>query len=116
MALIRGKKITFDKVVGTYSKDEFAKLCNSLPVFKELPIKERNLKIKEAYGNLKGNVKQVSKPELGSDLHSNNVKSDGGDIRAESGADDGGENIEGKEDKTEVLDKKLRKPKKETKL
>ena len=109
VVFIRGKKINFDKVIGTYSKDEFTKLCNSLPVFQELPIKERNDKIKEAYGNFKGNVKQSKKPKSRLDLHSNDVKSNRGDIGAESGTDDGGQDIRGEEDKAKVRIKKLRK-------
>ena len=112
---IRGQKHTFGDSIKSLSFDEFKKHCAGLRIFTQLPIKERNLKIKEAYGNLKGNVKQVSEPESGSDLHSNNVESNTGDIGAEQRSDVGGKDIGGKEDKAEVLDKKLRKPKKETK-
>jgi hypothetical protein len=112
---IRGSKHTFGDGVKSLKFNEFKEHCEGLRIFAQLPIKERNDKIKEAYGNLTGNVKQVSKPESGSDLHSDNVESNTGDIGAESGTNVGRENIRGKEDNAKVQKQTLRKPKKETK-
>jgi len=111
---IRGQKHTFGEPVKSLSYDEFKKHCQGLKIFEQLPIKERNLKIKEAYGDLTGNAKKIPKSKPGSDLHSNDVESNGGDIGSEQIADVGGKDLKGKEDKAEVRDKKLRKPKEET--
>lgn len=113
---IRGKSHTFNmNVIGKMNDKEFKEHCLELPIFIQLPVKERNAKIKEVYGEYFGNAKKSRKSKSGSDIHGNDVESDGGDIGAEQSADDGGKDIEGQEDKTEVLDKKLRSEEKKVK-
>jgi hypothetical protein len=113
--IIRGSKHTFGDSVRSLGFDDFKKHCEGLKIFAQLPVKERNDKIKEAYGKYSRDVKQGKKSKPGSDLHSNDVKSDRGDTGAEQGADVGGEDLKGKKDQAKILDKKLRKPEKENK-
>lgn len=116
IVVIRGKKHTFNlDVVGSFSSDKFKSHCESLNIFKQLPIKERNDKIKEAYGNLKTNVKQISKARSGSDIHSNDEQSNGGDTGTEQGSNDGGQNVRGAKDKAKVQGQEIRSEKKEAK-
>lgn len=112
---IRGKKHTFGESVKSLDFNEFKKHCEGLKIFTELPIKERNDKIKEAYGKYSGDAKKSSKSKSGSDIHSNDVKSDRGDIGAEQSADVRGKDLKREKDKTKVCNEKLRKPEKETK-
>lgn len=107
--VIRGKKATFNDNVNKYSYDEFEKLCLNMPVFIQLPLKERNNKIKELYGKYFPNAKKIPKSKSGSDLHSNNDKSDRGNIGTEPSADVGGENLKGEKDRAKVQKQKLRK-------
>ena len=47
---IRGKKHAFNvDIIGIYSFNDFKSHCESLNIFKQLPIKMRNEKIKEYY-------------------------------------------------------------------
>jgi len=97
MITIRGKKHTFNKnVVSKLDYNGFKKHCLELPIFIQLPEKERNAKIKECYGEYFGNAKKSPKSKTGSDLRSDNVKPDGGDTRAEQSTDVGGEDINGR--------------------
>lgn len=61
---IKGKTTNFDvKAVSKLSIKEFEQFCLGLSTFKQLAPKERNKKIKEVYGKLRPNVKQVQKPK-----------------------------------------------------
>jgi len=113
----KGRKSNWDdKWLKTLTKDEFEVLCLDTSTFKLMLLKERNAKIKELYGKLHSDVKKVSKSESGEDVLDNNVESNGGDSRAESRANDGGQNIKGKEDKAKIQKQKLRSEEEKTKL
>ena len=110
IAEYKGRKSNWnDKWLKTLTKDEFEALCLDTSTFKLMPLKKRNAKIKELYGELHSDGKKVSESRFGEDIRNNNVESNGGDSRAESRANDGGQNIEGKEHKTEIQKQKLRK-------
>ena len=113
---IRGKKHAFNvDIIGIYSFNDFKSHCESLNIFKQLPIKMRNEKIKEYYGKLQSNVKPISKPKSRPDIYPDDVQSDGGDIGAEQGTDDGRKDIEGNEDKAKIQKQTLRNKEKKAK-
>lgn len=107
----KGRKSNWnDKWLKTLTEDEFKELCLGTSTFKKMPLKERNLKIKEAYGNLQSNAKKSRKSgkEIsGGDLHHSDGKQFGGDTGTEQGSDDGRKDIKGKEDKAKIQKQKL---------
>lgn len=66
---IRGKKHTFGDTIKALSFDDFKKHCQGLKIFAELPIKERNSKIKEVYGDLNKDANKGKKLKSNKDLH-----------------------------------------------
>ena len=61
---IRNKTHTFNMdVIGGLNKKEFKDHCLQLPIFIQLPKKERNDKINEIYGKLHPNAKPISEPK-----------------------------------------------------
>lgn len=111
MVVIRGKKHSFNiDVVSKLSESEFKEHCSLLPIFIQLPEKERNSKIKEAYGNLTANAKESGKSgkqSSGRNLRDSDAEPIGRDTGAKQGSDDGRENVNGKKDKSKVRKQEL---------
>jgi hypothetical protein len=111
MIVIRGMKHIFNMdYVSKLGEKEFKEHCLTLKIFTQLPEKERNLKIKEAYGNIKSDAAKSRKPGeqiSGRDIHSDNTEQLGGDNRTEQATDVAGKDIEGTEHKTKVRKSKL---------
>ena len=110
----KGRKSNWDdKWLKTLTKDEFEVLCLDTSTFKLMLLKERNAKIKELYGKLHSDAKEIPESGSGKDICINDVKSDRGDRRTEPGAIDGGQNNIGNEDKAKIQKQELRKKDKE---
>jgi len=115
--IINGKTTTFDdKAISSLDYKEFEAMCLGMPVFKELALNERTVKIREVYGNITGNVEKVKKSGHDKDIHSSNESGIGTGSGYEQKPIVARVDIKGEEDKTEIQKQKVRAKEKKTKL
>lgn len=109
--VIRNKKHTFNTdVVSKLSEKEFKEHCLTLKIFTQLPKKERDVKIKEAYGNLTTNAKEsrsTGKNRTRSGVRGDDAEQLGRDRGAEQVANAGRKDVKGKKDNTKVRKQEL---------